>query len=204
MVQVGIGAGSFGMGFRIGGDRDLEIGHALQTGHQISRIGVAARVRRVGAATRYIAAQRHHVAHTGIPVGPRHVIHGTTFGANTCEVRRGRQRGFGDNTRHRGMGARLGAAAGAIRDTDKAWPQRFQPADACPKLGFQRLGARRKELEAQRRGDRFGPRLRQTIEPRAGKPAFQRRCSFNRGMARLRIHGQQMRCYSHLGKQVWG
>ncbi len=61
-----------------------------------------------------------------------------------------RQRGFRHQPGDSLVGARLGAAAGAVGDRHEARRQRLQPADAGPKLGFQRLGLGWEELETER------------------------------------------------------
>ena len=60
----------------IAGDRHLEGADALEAGDQIGGIGVAAGMRLVvrAGARRRIAAQRHDVAHAGLPVGARHLV----------------------------------------------------------------------------------------------------------------------------------
>ena len=146
------------MDLGIGGDRDLEIGDALQPGHQVGGIGVAVRMRHVVAAARHVAAQRHDVAHPGLPVGAGDGVDLVAAGAHAGQVRRRGQRGLLQDAGDDGMGARLGGAAGTVGDRDETRRQRLQPADAGPELLFQRLGAGREELEGKRRGGRLASR----------------------------------------------
>ena len=109
-------------------------------------------MRRIARARRRVAAQRDDVAHSRLPVpaGPPSST-SPAAGADAGQVRRRHQPGLAHNSRHGGVGARLGAAAGAIGHRHEARPQRLQPADAGPELLLQRLGLRRQELEGQQR-----------------------------------------------------
>ena len=174
VVEVGLGGTCRGMRFRIGRHRDLEGRDPPQPLHQIRRIGIALRMRHVVRSPgRRVAAQGHDVPHPGIPVLPRHVVHLAAGGPDAGQVRRGRQRGLAHESRHGGVGARLGGAARAIGDGDEAGRQWLQPPDAGPELVLQRLRARRKELEGQGRS-RQGGRGRQRAEAWPGQPAAQR------------------------------
>ncbi len=108
-----------GWRLRIGGDRDLEIRDALEPGDQVGRVGVALRMRGVALAGRRVAPQRHDVAHAGVPVLPRDVVHLSAAGADAGEVRGRRQRRLRHDAADGRVGARLRAAAGAVGDGDE-------------------------------------------------------------------------------------
>ncbi len=95
------------MHLRIGGNRDLEIRHALEASHQIRRVCVAAGMRHIGAVSGHVTAQGHDVTHAGIPVAARHIVHLAAIGAHAGQVRGRRQAGFAHDTRNGGMRAGL-------------------------------------------------------------------------------------------------
>ena len=79
---------------RIGGDRDLEVGDALDAGDEIGGVDVAAGMRRVALADAAgrIAAQRHDVAHARLRIGGDHRVDLGAGGGDAGEMRRRRQR----------------------------------------------------------------------------------------------------------------
>ncbi len=174
IVEVRLGAGGGRVDFRVGGDRDLEVGDAAQAGDQVGGVSIAAGVRDVAAAARDVAAQGDDVAHAHVPVAAGDFIDGAARGADAGQVGGRRQAGFGKDAADRGVGARLGGAASAVGDGDEARGELFEPPDAGPKLRFQRLGSGREELKTQggRRG--AGTGRGQAGESRAGQPALQR------------------------------
>jgi hypothetical protein len=64
VVEIGFGAGGFGVGFGIGSDRDFKRRDLFQPCDQIGRAGIAIGARgELGPGHRRITAQRHDVPH---------------------------------------------------------------------------------------------------------------------------------------------
>ena len=85
------------MFFRIGRDRDFEVGDALDAGDEIGGVAIAARMRRVALAdaANGIAAQRHDVAHAGLRIGVDHRVDVGAGRGDAGQMRRRRQHGLG-------------------------------------------------------------------------------------------------------------
>ena len=95
-VEVGLDRRAVGMLFRIGRDRDLDVGQALDAGDEIGGIAIAAGMRRVALAETAdrIAAQRHDVAHARRAIAADHGVDLVAGGGDAGEMRRRRERGF--------------------------------------------------------------------------------------------------------------
>ena len=148
-VDVGIHRSRVRMLLRVGRDRHFDVGDALDAGNQIGAVGIAAGVRRVflaDAADR-IAAQRHDVAHAGLVISADDVIDLATRRAHAGQMRGRRQRGLGEDTLHRRVGALARRAAGAVGDRHEVRPQRREPLDRLPQRALHLFGLRREELE---------------------------------------------------------
>ena len=124
----------------------------------------------------------------GRPILARHLVHLGPAAPTQVRWAAGTSAVLPHNTGDRGMGAESRGAAGAIGDRDEARRQRLQPADAAPKLSFQRLGPGREELERQQRRLRAGQRSRQPRHARAGQPALQRGAARRGGKAGVVAH----------------
>ncbi len=142
-VDVLVEARAFRVLLRIGGNRDFEIAYGAQARHQIGRMGVAARRRRIGRSQPplRIAAQRHDMAHAGVPIAARDFIHLFARRADAGEMRSRLDRGFADDAGDRRVGAFPGGAAGAISDGDEFRLQRREALDRVPqrRLHFRRF-----------------------------------------------------------------
>jgi hypothetical protein len=135
--------------FRIGRHRHLNVGDALDAGHQIGGVLVAAGMRRVFLADAggRIAAQRHDVAHARLAIG---VDDGIDLGlgrGDAGEMRSRHQRGFADEPPHRRMRALARRTTRAIGHRDEIGTERCKPADRLPETLFHLIGLRREELE---------------------------------------------------------
>ena len=118
------------MFFRIGRDRHLDVGEALDAGDEVGGVAVAAGMRRVALAEPAggIAAQRHDVAHARGAVVADHGVDFVAGGGDAGEMGRRRQRGLRQDALDGGMGALAGRAAGAIGDRDEVRLERAQAA----------------------------------------------------------------------------
>ena len=175
VIEIVAWAARRGMGFRIGGDADLEIGHPLQASHQIGGIGITTRMRRIAAvcSTRRVAAQRHDMADASLPVVAGDGVDFLAGGGNTGQMRRRLQHCFLADAADRRMGALAGRAAGSVSNRDKARPQRLDALDHGPEPLVHVRRLRREELEgdARRAGVEIADRVgrEQAARRRAGQ-----------------------------------
>ena len=134
---------------RIGRDRDLEIGDALDAGDEIGGVAIAVGMRRVALAdaAERIAAQRHDVAHARRHIGCDHLVDLGAGRRHAGEMRGGRERRLGEDALDRRVGALAGRAAGAVGDRDEVRRERREPRDRLPQGLLHLLGLRREELE---------------------------------------------------------
>ena len=119
--MIGLDGRAVRMLLRIGRDRDLDVGDALDAGDEIGGIAVAAGMRRVAladAADR-IAAQRHDVAHAGVAIAADHGVDLVARRGDAGEMRRRRQRGLGEDALDGRVRALAGRAAGAVGHRDE-------------------------------------------------------------------------------------
>ncbi len=140
--------------FRIGGDRNLDVGIALlDAGDELGRglVAVGMRgVRRADAARR-IAAQRHDVADADIVIAADDIVDLAARRADAGQMRGRRQAGLGQDAGDGGMGALAGRPAGAIGHRHETGRERRQPLDGVPQAALHLLGLGRKELKGDRR-----------------------------------------------------
>jgi hypothetical protein len=132
-----------------GCDRNFEVGHALEPGHQVSRVAIALRMRFKIGAGRRVAPQRNNMANPSLPVGPRHFVHLVPARAHAGQVGGRHERGLADQPGHGRMRPLLRRAARTIGYGHEAGPQGLEPPDASPELLLERLGLRGKELEGE-------------------------------------------------------
>ena len=121
-VDVGVEVGAFGVFFRIGGDRDLDVGIApLDAGDEFGRSLVAVGMRGIGGADAAgrIAAQRHDVADADLVIAADDVVDLAARGSDAGQMRRRDEVGLGEDAGDGGMGALPGRSAGAIGHRDE-------------------------------------------------------------------------------------
>ena len=148
IIEIELRVGSFGMGFGIRSDRNVEVGDSIETRHQIGGVLISARMRRVSfASLRRIAAQGHDVSNARLPVRARHVVHLLARRGDTRQMCRRRKSRFRQNPANCGMRAVTRAAARAVRDGDKARTDGCKSEDRLPQrlLHLFRLGGEKLE-----------------------------------------------------------
>ncbi len=139
--------------FRIGRDRDLDVGIALlDAGDELGRGLVAVGMGLVGGADagRGIAAQRDDVADADLVIARDDVVDLALRRADAGQMRGRDQAGLFQDAGDGGMGALAGRAAGAIGHRDEVGAERRQPLDGLPQAALHLLGLRREELEGDR------------------------------------------------------
>jgi hypothetical protein len=101
---------------------------------------------------RRVAAQRDDVTHTGLPVTARNLQDFLAGRAHAREVRRRRQRGLVEDSRHDIVRALARRPVGAIGHRDEARIERREPLQRDPERALHLDVVRRKELERKRHG----------------------------------------------------
>src|SRR5262249_11225615 len=148
-VDIGLNAGRLRMLLRIAGDRDFEGRDLLYPYGEVGGVAVAVRRRRVAIAdpAGRIAAQRHDVAHTQIPIIADYLIEFGFGRRNAGEMRCRFQRRLAQDTRDCRVRALAGRAPCAISDGDIAWTEGLEAADRAPQRLLHGRGLRWEELE---------------------------------------------------------
>ena len=136
------------MAFRIGGDGNVEIRQTAQTCDQIGAVGIAVGMRFVARrALRRIAAQRHDVAYTFVPITTRDVEHLAARGTNAGEMRRAGERSFLFDTTDQLVRAIARRAVRAIGHRHEPRRERCEPLHGVPQGFLHRRIGWREELE---------------------------------------------------------
>src|SRR4029077_20990335 len=94
-----------------------------------------------------VAAQRHDMADTDVPIIADHGVDLFARCVNAGEMSRRLQLGLLQDAGDRGVGALARRAAGAVGDGNIARPQRLEPADRTPQSLLHGCRPRWKELE---------------------------------------------------------
>src|SRR6476619_808290 len=148
-VDIGIDGRRLWMLLRIAGDRHVERRNVLDAAREVGGIDIAARGRHIilADAAGWVAAQRHDMADTDVPIVADHGIDLFARRVNAGEMSRRLQLRLLQHAGDRGVGALAGGTTGAIGDGNIARPQRLKPADRAPQRLLHGCRARRKELE---------------------------------------------------------
>jgi hypothetical protein len=150
--QLEVRIGRFRMRLGIGGYGNLEIGHRLQTFHQVDRVREALRVRNILAARalRRITTQRDDVTNAIRPIVAGDSQYFLARRADTGQMRSGGQRGALLYLRDDVVSARASRAVGTVSHRHEARLQRRQAFDRSPQCLLHRLVLGREELERHR------------------------------------------------------
>jgi hypothetical protein len=137
------------MFLRIGGDRHLHVGEALDAGDQIGAVAIATGMRRVALADAAdgIPAQRHDVAHASRAIVADHRVDLLAGRGDAGQMRRRGERGLRQNALDGRMRAFARGAARAIGDRNEIRLERRKARDRLPQSLFHLLGLWREELE---------------------------------------------------------
>ncbi len=136
------------MRFRVGGNGDVEVRYALETGNQISRIREPIRMRHIRRlAFHRVAAQRDDVSNALVPIATRDIEHFAARRPYASQMRRTGERRLTLDARNEAMRALARRPVRAIRHRNKTGRERREPLNRLPQRGIHLHVARRKELE---------------------------------------------------------
>ena len=190
-VDVGVEIRALRMLFRIGRDRDLDIGITLlDAGDEIGRALIAVGMGLVGGADAGggIAAQRHDMADADLVIARHHVVDLAPGRADAGQMRGRGQAGLFQDAGNGGMGALPRRSAGAIGHRDEVGAERRQPVDGLPQAALHLLGLRREELERdlRRMRARAARRARESVTSVMALTKLHKRCAGRQALAAVR------------------
>src|SRR5262249_11982303 len=166
--EVGLNRGAVRRLFRIGGDRHLDVGEALDAGDQVGSVAIAAGMGRVAiaGAADGIPAQRHDVAHAGATVVADHRVDLLAGRGDAGEMSRRGERSLRQDALDGRVRALARGAARAVGDRDEIRLERRKAGDRVPQRLFHLLGLRREELEGD--ADAALPAIAEALDEAAG------------------------------------